>query len=51
MVEDGFAFVSSTKLEGQTVLHMCTINPRTTEDDIFRTIEKIEAIGKRLVED
>jgi glutamate/tyrosine decarboxylase-like PLP-dependent enzyme len=51
MLEDGFAFVSSTKLRGRTVLHMCTINPRTTEDDIYRTIEKIETLGQRLVED
>ena len=50
MIQDGFAFVSSTELRGRTVLHMCTINPRTTEDDIHRTIEKIEATGERLAD-
>ncbi len=50
LVVDGTALVSSTVLKGRTVLHMCTINPRTTVEDIHRTIARIEAIGARLVE-
>lgn len=38
MQADGFALVLSTELRGQTVLRLCTINPRTTEDDIGKTI-------------
>ncbi len=38
MQADGFALVLSTELRGQTVLRLCTINPRTTEEDISRTI-------------
>ena len=48
MVEDGFALVMSTVIKGQTVLRFCTINPRTTEDDIRLTIEKLEYYARRL---
>jgi len=34
----GYAAVSSTVLHGQTVLRLCTINPRTTTEDIETTI-------------
>jgi glutamate/tyrosine decarboxylase-like PLP-dependent enzyme len=50
LVAEGTALVSSTVLKGRTVLHMCTINPRTTERDIQDTIAHIEAIGARLLE-
>ena len=50
LVIDGTALVSSTILKGRTVLHMCTINPRTTLRDIHDTIDRIEAIGARLAE-
>ncbi len=38
LARDGFAFASSTKLRGKTVLRMCTNNPRTTPDDLEGTI-------------
>jgi hypothetical protein len=41
VVADGFAAPSSTVIQGRTVLRLCTINPRTTDDDIDRTIERI----------
>ena len=41
MIEDGLALVMSTTIKGRTVLRFCTINPRTTEDDICRTIDKL----------
>jgi hypothetical protein len=47
LMADGYAFLSSTVLEGRTVLRMCTINPRTTEEEIFETIAKIEGLGIR----
>jgi glutamate/tyrosine decarboxylase-like PLP-dependent enzyme len=40
----GFAMVSSTVLRGNTV---CTINPRTTEDDLRATIKRLDEIGKK----
>lgn len=46
MSKDGFALLSSTVLKGSTVLHMCTINPRTTEDDIVQTIRRLDRMAK-----
>jgi glutamate/tyrosine decarboxylase-like PLP-dependent enzyme len=48
MTEDGFAFANSTTLRGQTVMRLCTINPRTTEDDIRATIKQLEQFGREL---
>jgi glutamate/tyrosine decarboxylase-like PLP-dependent enzyme len=47
--EDGFAFASSTILRGQTVLRMCTINPRTTEVDLRAAIARWKSLGGRLL--
>jgi aromatic-L-amino-acid decarboxylase len=38
---DGLAMISSTELRGRTALRMCTINPRTTEDDIHATVTRL----------
>ncbi len=48
MTEDGFAFANSTSLRGQTVMRFCTINPRTTEEDIRATINQLEGFGRQL---
>jgi glutamate/tyrosine decarboxylase-like PLP-dependent enzyme len=42
MLRDGFAFLTSTTLKGRTALRLCTINPRTTEQDIIQTIDRLE---------
>jgi glutamate/tyrosine decarboxylase-like PLP-dependent enzyme len=42
MLRDGFAFLTSTTLKGRTALRLCTINPRTTEEDIIQTIDRLE---------
>jgi glutamate/tyrosine decarboxylase-like PLP-dependent enzyme len=42
MLKDGFAFLTSTTLKGVTALRLCTINPRTTEDDIIQTLDRLE---------
>lgn len=39
ITESGFAQVFTTELYGKKVLRMCTINPETTEKDIYDTIE------------
>jgi aromatic-L-amino-acid decarboxylase len=44
MLTDGFALATSTVLKGRKVLRFCTINPRTTEDDVVRTIEWIDEL-------
>jgi glutamate/tyrosine decarboxylase-like PLP-dependent enzyme len=48
MAKDGFAFANSTALRGQTVMRLCTINPRTTEDDVRATIKQLEQFGREL---
>jgi glutamate/tyrosine decarboxylase-like PLP-dependent enzyme len=45
MLKDGFAFLTSTTLKGVTALRLCTINPRTTEQDIIQTIDRLEKFG------
>jgi glutamate/tyrosine decarboxylase-like PLP-dependent enzyme len=46
MLADGFAFLTSTTLKGVTALRLCTINPRTTEEDIARTIDRLEKFAR-----
>jgi aromatic-L-amino-acid decarboxylase len=45
-LKEGFATVSSTRLRGRRVLRLCTINPRTTEDDIRQTLQRLEHFGR-----
>ena len=49
LLESGYAVVTSTALRGQSVLRLCTINPRTTDDDVLNTIERMAEAGDRLV--
>ena len=41
---DGYAAPSTTVLRGETVLRLCTINPRTTFEEIEETIERMERV-------
>jgi glutamate/tyrosine decarboxylase-like PLP-dependent enzyme len=45
IVADGHAMLTTTVIDGQTVLRLCTINPRTSEEDIRSTIEMIARVG------
>ena len=47
MQEQGFALVLTTELRGQTVLRLCTINPRTTEEDIAKTVEALDQHARK----
>ena len=44
MVRDGYAAPSTTVLRGRVALRLCTINPRTTFEEIERTIERMESV-------
>ncbi len=48
ITESRFATVYTTELRGQTVLRLCTINPRTTEDDIRQTLERLAELAQNL---
>jgi glutamate/tyrosine decarboxylase-like PLP-dependent enzyme len=47
MAADGLALLTSTALRGRRVLRLCTINPRTTPEDIEATIERLESLAAR----
>ena len=47
MMNDGYALLTSTELRGAVALRLCTINPRTTEQDIFETIERLDKFARR----
>jgi aromatic-L-amino-acid decarboxylase len=46
-LRDGFALITSTVLQGRTVLRTCTINPRTTEADIEETLDRLDRLACR----
>jgi glutamate/tyrosine decarboxylase-like PLP-dependent enzyme len=48
IAEDGYLMLSTTMLRGRTVLRMCTINPRTTDEEIAGVVERIEALAAAL---
>ena len=45
LTASGFAFLSTTVLGGRTALRLCTINPRTTDDDIRETIVRLTRLA------
>lgn len=49
MLRDGYAFLTSTVLRGEPCLRLCTINPRTTEDDIRETIRRIADLARTVL--
>jgi glutamate/tyrosine decarboxylase-like PLP-dependent enzyme len=46
ILRDGFALITSTVLQGRTVLRTCTINPRTTEADIEETLDRMDRLAR-----
>jgi aromatic-L-amino-acid/L-tryptophan decarboxylase len=44
-VADGFTAPSTTVIDGRPVARLCTINPRTTDEDIRATIERLETLA------
>jgi glutamate/tyrosine decarboxylase-like PLP-dependent enzyme len=42
MMKDGYALLTSTELRGRACLRLCTINPRTTEEDIVETVKRLD---------
>lgn len=45
----GLAMISSTELRGRAALRMCTINPRTSEEDIRATVESLRELADQLL--
>jgi aromatic-L-amino-acid decarboxylase len=44
--EDGFAFILTTQLKGQTVLRMCPIHPGLTKEEIQIIIDKLDKLAR-----
>jgi len=48
MLADGYALATSTVLAGRPVLRFCTINPRTTDEEIRETVRRMTQMGRAL---
>jgi aromatic-L-amino-acid decarboxylase len=48
MMKDGYALLTSTTLRGVASLRLCTINPRTTEEDIVETVKRLDQFAREL---
>ena len=48
LTENGYAAVLTTRLAGRVVVRMCTLNPRTTDDDIRETIARLAGLAKTI---
>lgn len=45
LAREGYAVVTSTAVRNRSVLRLCTINPRTTEQDIDSTIDRLARLS------
>ncbi|HVK37424.1 MAG TPA: pyridoxal-dependent decarboxylase [Candidatus Kapabacteria bacterium] len=45
LVDDGYAMLSTTEVDGRVCLRLCTINARTSDDDIRNTITRLEELA------
>lgn len=48
LIEDGTTFLSSTVLAGQSALRMCPINPRTTDEDLERSVARLSELAREV---
>lgn len=48
MLRSGYALLSTTLLNGETVLRLCTINFRATEEDVETTLDWLEALAAEI---
>jgi aromatic-L-amino-acid/L-tryptophan decarboxylase len=45
MLVDELATLSSTVLGGRTALRLCTVNPRTTREDVEAALARVEELA------
>jgi glutamate/tyrosine decarboxylase-like PLP-dependent enzyme len=48
MMKDGYALLASTELRGAVSLRLCTVNPRTTEEDVIGAVERLDKFARQL---
>lgn len=46
LTESGYAAVLTTRLRGRTVIRICTLNPRTTDEDVKETLARLDRLVK-----
>jgi aromatic-L-amino-acid decarboxylase len=46
VLRNGFSLITSTVLRERSVLRTCTINPRTTNDDIEQSLERLNLLAR-----
>ncbi|MEC3483766.1 aromatic-L-amino-acid decarboxylase, partial [Bacillus cereus] len=44
----GFAMLSTTKLKEKVVIRLCSINPRTTKEEILQIMMNIKALAEEI---
>ena len=47
-MKEQFALLTSTELRGVAALRLCTINPRTSDQDIIETVDHLDKFARRL---
>ena len=48
LMDDGFAVVGTTRIDGRLTIRLCTINPATTEDDLRATLERLDGAAREI---
>ena len=49
LTDNGYAAVLTTRIAGNVVIRLCTLNPRTTDDEIRQTVARLDDLAKTLV--
>lgn len=44
LTDEGWATLSSTSIQGRSVLRLCTLSPLTTDDDLRGTLDRLAAV-------
>ena len=50
ILNTGYAMIITTRLNNRTVLRMCTISPETTQEDLNSTIELLNKIAHKIIQ-
>ena len=50
LAADGYALLSTTELRGRTVLRLCTINPRTTDEEMRQAVRTLDRVAGEQVD-
>lgn len=43
-MEEGFAVVGTTRIDGRLCCRLCTIHPGASDDDVAETVRRLDAL-------